>query len=355
MSLSYDEIPNSHLVALREYKHKKRNKSVFFSEDVGEKVITPEDISDDLLEEYYGKRAIKYEKNKKALREEMCKLVNGNKKLVRKTNELRIDDKSQFEIVPFFDDETKRQIHYLSGQAGAGKSYIAKSLLKYYHMFIPKKRVLVITPVQETNPTYLKYGNFIDIDKLVAVDRNDSYDDLMRKYKEEKIFFRQEKKSLEPHELIKREIEIERMKPTSKDKTKASFTTTPLYEEWAKQGPSVVVFDDYEALNGDKKQRALFLIKRIGEVGRHSSTNMIVISHLTNDYANTRSIVMESHNIILFKRNLWKFSKYLMKAYLGFDASLINRVYKLFGEGNRWLCINKTYNFITCPKQMFVY
>lgn len=115
MSLSYDEIPNSHLIAIRDYKHKQRNKSVFFSEEVGEKVITPEDISDDLLEEYYGKKAIKYEKNKKALRLEMCKIVNGNKKMVRKTNELRIDDKSQFEVVPFFNHESKRQIHYLSG------------------------------------------------------------------------------------------------------------------------------------------------------------------------------------------------------------------------------------------------
>lgn len=197
---------------------------------------------------------------------------------------------------------------------------------------------------------YEKYGHFIDIDKLVAVEGNNNYDDKMRKYKEEKIFFKHEKKTLEPHELIKREIELERMKPTTKDKTKTKFTTTTFFQEWIEEGPSVVVFDDYEALDGDKKDRALYLIRRIGEVGRHSSTNMIVISHLTNDYANTRSILMECHNVFLYKLNLWKNNKYLMDKYLGFDNSLINRIYKLFNEGNRWICINKTYNFITSPK-----
>ena len=49
---------------------------------------------------------------------------------------IELDDEGQFELLPS-PDPNKREVWYIAGQSGSGKSFIAKSIVSYYKKLFP--------------------------------------------------------------------------------------------------------------------------------------------------------------------------------------------------------------------------
>ena len=77
------------------------------------------------------------------------------------------------------------------------------------------------------------------------------------------------------------------------------------------------------------------------EIGRHWCVSLLITSHLPCAGNDTKRILNESHQIVIFPHSLGGRSlKYLLDSYLGMDKKQIKKVKSL---DSRWVCIFKTY------------
>ncbi len=182
-----------------------------------------------------------------------------------------------FQLLPPV-NEKDRSIWYIAGASGSGKSYQAKIIISNYHKLFPERPIFLISKLTSDET----------LDSLKYIQRVDMLE-----------FCQQ------PFDINETE-------------------------------PSLIIFDDFETLEKHQLQVVLDAINDISIMGRHKQISMIYISHHLTNYKQTRLILNESHNIIIFPQNTsFHQLKYLLQNYGNMDKDQVKHLRKL----GRWACV----------------
>jgi hypothetical protein len=228
------------------------------------------------LQNHILKKIEPIESDLKKMYDEANQKLNGSK-----GKEIMINDGL---VKPIFDPLVDRQVYYVTGMSGSGKSYFASELISSYSKLFPQ------------NPIYL-FSNKPDDPVL------DKHEKLLRIKLDDA--------------LLEQPIGIEELKN------------------------SLVIYDDVEAIPSKKLEKELNRIRDlILQVGRSGKTSYIYISHQSNNYSTTRTILNEMTSITIFPQYTSKYSlKYLLERYFGLDKDQIKKINSI---PSRWVTIFKT-------------
>lgn len=206
--------------------------------------------------------------------------------LARPFEELSLKDREDqfFQLIP--NPETERQILYITGSSGSGKSYFTKKYCREFARIFPKRPIILIS----------------------SVDKDESVDDIKN---------------------------LKRLKLKSKEFLEEDFAIDDFKD-------TLVIFDDTDCIT-DKKLRIKVngILGMILETGRHTNTYCIYTSHLATAGNDTKRILNESHSITFFPRTMGgRMMKYLCEGYLGLDKKEIDHLKKIT---SRSITVMKTY------------
>ena len=229
---------------------------------------------------------------------------------------------------PFYpqNEEGERNIHYIFGRSGSGKSFLAKQLSKWYTKM--KVKVFIVSPIKDSAYS----GTFVKLEDLVTIDRDTDLEEQKNKYERAKIKLRYAKKQkLDPELLMAMEMALLELKPPSKGKHKVLHKTTEKYHKMI-QKPTLFIYDDTEAVSD---QGALDYLRTAQLLtGRHHHINMIVINHQANSGMKTRHIVNESNMFTFFKP--WnRYTAYFCKMYLQLEPRMVQKVKSMLSDSRR--------------------
>ena len=226
--------------------------------------------------------------------EEVPIYITDDKKIIKNINTLdsiTIPEENQdaeiMQQMPYVDykNGNNRQILYVSGASGSGKSYYAMNYIKEYIKKFPKNKVILFSSVSEDK----KLDQFKN---LIRVKLNE--------------------------EFYNKQLSIEDFKNT------------------------LVVYDDTETISNKMIAEKLEnIMNLILTTGRHTNTFVLITSHNTNAGHRTKLILIESHSVTLFLKNMGGRSlKYVLEISFGLDKQQIEKIKKL---PSRWMTIIKTY------------
>lgn len=182
-------------------------------------------------------------------------------------------------------DKEKRQIFYIAGASGAGKSYMAKHLASEYQKYFPKREVFLVSKLKEdaTLDSMTKKPIRLNIDKLVETPLKD---------------------------------------------------LEPLRE-------SLIIFDDYDTLEGKEGKAVQQLIDDICIMGRHTVTSVLILSHHLSNFKKTRLCLTEATHFVLYPQSTGTHAlNYFLKSYVGMGPKEVAEIKR---SGSRWICIHKNF------------
>jgi hypothetical protein len=210
--------------------------------------------------------------------------------------DLKLTAKEQnFQQIPNI--TTERQILYITGASGSGKSYFAKKFIDQYKQIYPKREIYLFSSLTDDSS-------------------------------------------------------IDKIKNLRRIKLTAEFLHDDIEAKDFKD--SLVIFDDTDCIV-DKKMKIKIngILNMILETGRHFNISCIYTSHVACAGNDTKRILNEAHSITIFPHGLGGRSmKYLLENYLGLDKDQVKRIKKL---GSRWVSILKTFPMIVLSeKEAFV-
>jgi len=206
---------------------------------------------------------------------------------IKKSHQLKevslpVGDK--FQIVPP-SEEDKRNVYYIAGASGSGKSYVAGEISKNYKLLHPNNEVYLISKLTEDST----------LDSLT----------------------------------------IGRPKRINID---SILDDPPKIEEFRN---CLVIFDDYDGITGKLGKAILELITDIAITGRHTATNLILCTHHISNYSKTRLLLNEATHYILYPQSSsFNALKHLLIHYLGMDTEEIKQLKNI---KSRWVCFHKNY------------
>ena len=190
--------------------------------------------------------------------------------------ELTLTDVGKFEPVP--NTNSERDILYIAGPSGSGKSFFTRLFLQNYHKAYKERPILMFSKLHE--------------DK--------SLDGLP----------------------MKRVMIDERL-------ITEPFESEDFYD-------SCVILDDIDCIKEKQIKEALLDLKNsILETGRHHNISLVLTTHLACKGNETRSALNEAHQIVFFMSSGANYN-YLLKNYLGMDTKQIKA---LNNFKSRWICI----------------
>lgn len=197
------------------------------------------------------------------------------------TKAVEVDD-GQFQILPSPDPE-KREVFYIAGASGSGKSYLAKGYAEYYKKLYPDREVYLISKLKEDET----------LDALTFIKR----------------------------------LDIQ------------SFIDD--YPELDEFENCLTIWDDFDTLTGEAGKVVQKLIDDLATMGRHTKSTMLVLSHYLTRYKATRLILNEATHIVVYPQaTSYHALKYLLRNYVGIEEDEIKDMKKW---GSRWLCIAKNF------------
>jgi predicted AAA+ superfamily ATPase len=208
----------------------------------------------------------------------------SDKDVIRPFNELSLgEDDGVFQLIP--NPEKERQILYITGASGSGKSYFTRQYCNEFKKLFPKREIFLFSSIADDS----------SIDEIKGLKRI----------------------KLTP-ELIDEDLSAEDFKD------------------------SLVIFDDTDCITDKKmKMKINGVLNSILETGRHFNIYCIYTSHLACAGNDTKRILNEAHSITFFPHSLGGRSlKYLLDSYLGLDKQQIQKVK---GLKSRWVCAVKSY------------
>lgn len=196
------------------------------------------------------------------------------------STQIELDDEGLFELLPN-PDPKRREVWYIAGQSGSGKSWIAKQLALFYHKLFPKRGIYLISKLEKDETLdALKFLKRIPIQSFV-----EDY---------------------------------------------------PRLEEFRE---TMCIFDDYDTLTGDAEKVITKIIDDLAIMGRHECVTILALSHYLTNYKKTRLLLNEATHIVVYPLSTsYHALRYLLKNYIGVDEDDIKRHKKL---GSRWLMYAK--------------
>lgn len=190
-------------------------------------------------------------------------------------------DSGQFELLPS-PDPKKREVFYIAGASGSGKSYIAKGLGEYYKKLFPDREVYVISKLTEDSGT------------------------------------------------------LDKMKPKPKRINIQSLIDD--YPDLDEFKDCMVIFDDYDTFTGPAEKVVHKLIDDLATMGRHTNTTMLCLSHYLTNYKKTRLLLNEATHIVVYPMaTSYHALSYLLKTHIGMTKDDIRDLKKM----GRWVCVYK--------------
>jgi len=188
---------------------------------------------------------------------------------------------SQFQLVPSPNPE-RREVFYIAGASGSGKSYIAKGIAECYKKLFPDRECYLIS----------KLGEDSTLDALTFLKR----------------------------------INIQ------------SFIDD--YPELDEFQDCLVIFDDYDTLTGNAEKVVCKLIDDLATMGRHTNTTMLCLSHYLTNYKKTRLLLNEATHIVVYPMaTSFHALGYLLKTHIGMTKNDVRDLKKM----GRWVCVYKHY------------
>lgn len=177
-----------------------------------------------------------------------------------------------------------RQILYVSGASGSGKSFYTSNYMREYNKKFPKNKIYIISSLTE--------------DK-----------------------------------------KLDEIKNTKRLKLDEKFYNTPMSINDFKD--CLVVYDDTEMISNPLIQEKITNIKNlILTTGRHTNTFFIMTSHDTNAGHKSKLVLLESHCITLFLNTMGNRAlKYVLETSFGFDKKQIDKIKSV---DSRWITIFRT-------------
>lgn len=209
------------------------------------------------------------------------KKLDGGKTKIRDTlyvdpdfrgeDEFKCKDNEYLQLIPRKKD---REILYIVGASGSGKSYYALQYLKEY-----KKK-------HKDNPIYL----------FSALDEDATLDQMKA---------------------------IKRIDINNEDFINESFEINDFKD-------SCVIMDDIDVITNKRiRAKVYHLMDMIAQVGRHTKTTCLVTSHLPCKGNETKIIINEAHNVVFFPRGLGGSAlSYLLEKQLGLSKKEIDKIKK---------------------------
>ena len=189
-----------------------------------------------------------------------------------------LDDRGKdFHFEVAINDSTERQICYITGSSGSGKSYWTKRYVDSYKKVYPTRQIYLFSSINE-----------------------DASVDCIKDLHRIKI----------TPELLTDEL-------TAKD-----------FEN------SMVIFDDVDTLQNKALRKVVMNIQSdILQCGRHYNVSAIITSHVATNGNDTRLILNECHSLTFFPHGMnGRSLKYLLETYLGMDKHEIKRIKSLQGR-----------------------
>ena len=182
-------------------------------------------------------------------------------------------------------DPEKRFIYYIAGASGSGKSYIAKHIAEQYQKQFKGRPVYLVSKLKEdeTLDGMTIKPLRLNIEKLMATPMKD---------------------------------------------------LEPLRE-------TLVIFDDYDTLQGKEAKAVQTLIDDICIMGRHTVTSILILSHHLSNYKSTRLCLTEATHFVVYPQSTGAHAlNYFLKTYVGMGPK---EVQAIKNTGSRWLCIHKNF------------
>jgi len=206
--------------------------------------------------------------------------------------EIRLQDGYKFQVA--INKDTERQIGYVCGQSGAGKSWFCKQFIEEYHSAYPSRDVYIVSALAD-DPT---------LDVLKYIKRIKLTDDFVA-------------------DPIKCEDIID----------------------------SLILFDDTDCLSFKKMRDAVNALRdSVLQTGRHFKISCLITSHNACNGNWTKLILSECQFVTIFLQGLGGRSvKYLLENYLGLDKYQINKIKKI---ESRAITILKTYPTTVVAEQL---
>lgn len=197
---------------------------------------------------------------------------------------IRLPPGSTFELTPSTNPE-KREIWYIAGASGSGKSHIAKLLAEKYQKLYPDRSVYLVSKLKE--------------------------DATLDSMKQKPI-------RLNPEKLVEKPI-----------------TDLELLRD------SMIIFDDYDTFTGKEGKIIQQLIDDVAIMGRHQNITLLALTHYLSNYKKTRLMLTEATHFVLYPQSTGAQAlNYLLKTYLGIGPKEVAELKK---TGSRWLCIHKNF------------
>jgi hypothetical protein len=222
-------------------------------------------------------------------------LDNESDDVTKNFTNIHIPDEGKFQQIP--DPETERQIIYVFGPSGSGKSFYSKQYIKQWRKQKNKNEVYLFS----------------------SLDDDESLDDI--KPKRIKI----------DEKLVNQPIETEMFKD------------------------SMVIFDDIDVIKDKNIKEAVYdILNGILEIGRHFNIDCILTNHLPSNGKDTRRILNECHSITYFPNaGAGRQVRYFLENYAGLDLKEMKRIKKM---KTRWATIFKMYPMcVMTEKDIFTF
>jgi len=206
--------------------------------------------------------------------------------------EIHLQDGYKFQVA--INRQTERQIGYVCGQSGAGKSWFCKKFMEEYHSTYPSRAVYIVSSLAD-DPT-------LDVLKY-----------------------------------------IKRIKLTEE------FIADPIKCEDIED--SLILFDDTDCISAKKLRDAVNALRdSVLQTGRHFKISCLITSHSCCNGNWTKLILSECHFVTIFLQGLGGRSvKYLLENYLGLDKNQIKKIKQI---ESRAITILKTYPTTVVAEQV---
>ena len=199
-----------------------------------------------------------------------------------KDRSITLDDEARFQVLPSPDPD-KREVFYIAGASGSGKSHFAKGVAECYKKLHPDREVYLIS----------KLGDDSTLDSMTPKPKRINIQTLIDDY--------------------------------------------PDLDEFA---DCCIIFDDYDTFTGDADKVVHKLIDDLATMGRHTNTTMLCLSHYLTNYKKTRLLLNEATHIVVYPMaTSFHALSYLLKTHIGMTKDDCRDLKKM----GRWVCVFKNY------------
>lgn len=220
------------------------------------------------------------------------------------------DKTLRFGLLPLIpiQDQQERDVIYLSGASGGGKTYLLNSIIEFYKARYPNNKVYFITKNNWRQDRSLNKDlyHFVDVEKFIE------------KYEDEKNV----------EEFLK--------------------------DEDKKYSNSFYVFDDIGALEAIGKtavKTCWSIINIILENKRKAGISIAVISHVPTNYKQTSLLIRETKKYIVFPSSLQVRSDRFLASYLGLSSDQLKVIVN--EKGTKWVCIDIPKRAVITQRKMY--